>query len=255
MNNNAQKTLSVIMPVYNASDFLRQTIESVLNQTYSDFEFIAVDDCSTDNSYEILLEYARSDSRIKVYKKEKNSGVSYTRNFAVSKASSEYIALIDSDDLWTKDKLQKQMKLIEEYPETDMCYTGSAFVDTDSVMSDFVFRVPTVVDYKKLLKQNVASCSSVLIKREWLIKYPMAYDNMHEDFAVWLSVLKDGAIARGIDEPLLIYRVAKNSKSGNKFKSMGMAYRVYKYMGLNFFSRMYYMTSYIVTGIRKHGSI
>ncbi len=243
------------MPVYNASRFLKESIDSVLRQTYSHFELILINDCSKDDSYEIMKSYQTVDSRVRVFSNDENKGVSYTRNFGVSKAQGEYIALIDSDDMWVDDKLQKQMELIEKYPDTDICFTGSAFVDTNSIRSDFVFKVPTQVDYKTLLKQNVISCSSVLIKKELLIKYPMAHDNMHEDFAVWLSVLKSGGVARGINEPLLIYRVDRNSKSGNKFKSLMMGYRVYKFMGINFFMRCYYMMSYIVRGIKKHGSI
>lgn len=249
------KKISIIMPVYNAQRFLKQAIDSVLNQSYSEFELILVDDCSTDNSFEILCEYEQKDSRVRVFKNEKNRGVSFTRNFGVSKAKGDYIALIDSDDMWTFDKLQKQLELLEKYPDTDLCYTGSGFVDTNSYKSDFVFSVPTQVDFKKLLKQNVVSCSSVLLKKEWLLKYPMAHDDMHEDFAVWLSILKDGGKARGVNEPLLVYRVDRNSKSGNKFKSMAMTYRVYKFMGLNVFKRVYYMAFYIISGIKKHGSI
>lgn len=249
------ESISVVMPVYNAARFLRESIDSVLDQTYTHFELILIDDCSTDNSYEIMCEYAQQDSRVRAYKNERNMGVSYTRNFGVNKAQFDYIALIDSDDMWSVQKLQKQVALLATYPDTDLCYTGSAFVDTNGEKSDFVFEVPFEVTYKKLLKQNVISCSSVLIKKEMLIKYPMAHDDMHEDFATWLSVLKNGGIARGVDEPLLIYRVAKGSKSGNKLKSMIMNYKVYKFMGLNIFARVYYMAQYIIAGIKKHSSI
>lgn len=247
--------VSVVMPVYNAQRFLKEAIDSVLSQSFSHFELILVDDCSTDASYEIMLQYEKKDIRVRTYKNSENKGVSYTRNFGVSKATHNYVAFIDSDDMWEKDKLQKQMELIGKYPQTDICYTGSAFVDTNSRRSDFVFKVPTKVLYKELLKQNVVSCSSSLVKKEWLTKYPMAHDNMHEDFAVWLSILKDGGVARGVDEPLLVYRVDRNSKSGNKFKSMKMTYRVYKYMGLNVFERFYYLVFYVLSGIKKHGSI
>lgn len=247
--------VSVIMPVYNAQRFLKEAIDSVLSQSFSDFELIVVDDCSTDGSYEILLGYREKDERVRVYKNEENRGVSYTRNFGVSKAENDYIAFIDSDDMWEKDKLFKQIELINQHEEVDICYTGSAFVDTDSKRSNYIFKVPTQVSYKELLKQNVISCSSALVKKKWLIKYPMAHDSMHEDFAVWLSVLKDGGVARGVDEPLLVYRVDRNSKSGNKFKSMKMTYRVYKYMGLNVFERFYYLVFYVLSGIKKHGSI
>lgn len=249
------KKISIVMPVYNASRFLRESIDSVLSQTYREFELILVDDCSKDDSLSIMKNYEQADKRVKVFSNKENRGVSYTRNFGVSKAESEYIALIDSDDMWSEDKLFKQIELFEKFPDTDICFTGSAFVDTNSVRSDFVFSVPQKVDYKTLLKQNVISCSSVLIKKQWLIKYPMAHDNMHEDFVVWLSVLKNGGVARAVNEPLLIYRVDRNSKSGNKFKSLMMGYRVYKYMGINFFMRCYYMMSYIIRGIKKHGSI
>ena len=252
---NIAKIVSVVMPVYNAERFLRYSIDSVLSQTYVDFELILVNDCSKDNSLMIMREYEQKDSRVKVFSNEQNRGVSYTRNFGVENASGEYIAFLDSDDMWTSDKLQKQFELIDKYPDTDICFSGSAFVDTEGNKSDYVFSVPEKVIYKELLKQNVISCSSVLIKKEWLIKYPMQYDNMHEDFAVWLQVLRDNGVARAVNEPLLIYRVDKNSKSGNKFKSLLMGYRVYKFMGINFFMRCYYMMFYIVRGIRKHGSI
>ena len=248
-------TLSVIMPVYNASAFLVDTIESVLSQTYSDFELIAVDDCSKDNSFEILCGYMNRDSRVKAFRNSDNKGVSYSRNFAVSKAKGEYIALIDSDDMWNEKKLEKQLELLKNHSDAAFCYTGSAFIDTESKESDFVFRVPQKVDYKTLLKQNVASCSSVVIKRDWLLKYPMAHDNMHEDFAVWLSVLKECSFAYGIDEPLLVYRIAQDSKSGNKFKSAVMNYRTYKYVGLNIFERLYYMGCSMFAGLKKHSSI
>ncbi len=255
MENKIIDKISVVMPVYNAERFLRDAIDSVLCQSFEDFELIVIDDCSTDSSYEILREYERKDSRVRVYKNEENKGVSFTRNFGVSKAKSEYIALIDSDDMWRKDKLSQQISILEKYPDTAVCFTASSFVDTDSIESNFIFHIPSEVSYKKLLKQNVISCSSVLVKKEWLEKYPMAHDNMHEDFAVWLSILKDGGKARGINEPLLIYRVDRDSKSGNKLKSMAMTYRVYKFMGLNFFLRLYYMVFYTVSGIKKHSSI
>lgn len=255
MENKNTLSISVIMPVFNAERFLKESIDSVLNQSYKDFELILIDDCSKDSSYEILCEYKKNDDRVRVFKNDVNKGVSYTRNFGVSKAKYDYIALIDSDDMWDKEKLKKQVNLISLYVDTDLCYTGSAFIDTNSVRSNFVFNVPIEVSYEKLLKQNVISCSSVLIKKRWLIKYPMSFDNMHEDFAVWLSILKNGGKARGINEPLLIYRVDRNSKSGNKFKSMKMTYRVYKFIGLNVFQRLYYMFFYAVSGIKKHGSI
>lgn len=254
MDNKAVK-VSVVMPVYNAAKFVRESIESVLAQSFCDYELLLIDDCSTDNSLEILLEYEQKDSRVKVLKNELNSGVSHTRNVGVKNACGEYIAFLDSDDMWTSDKLEKQIDLIYKYPDTDICYTDSAFIDIEGNRSDYIFTVPQSITYKELLKQNVISCSSVLAKKDVIKKYPMIHDHMHEDFAVWLQVLKSGGIARAVNEPLLIYRINRKSKSGNKFKSLGMGYKVYKFMGLNYFQRNYYMVHYIIRGIKKYSSI
>lgn len=255
MENKNKIKISVVMPVYNSALFVGQSIESVLSQSCGDFEFVIVDDCSTDGSYDILCEYSKADSRIRLYKNEKNMGVSYTRTFAVSQAQGEYIALIDSDDVWTSDKLLRQVELCEKFPDTDICYTSAGFADTNSNRSDFVFHVPTQVDFKTLLKQNVISCSSVLVRKSVLEQYPMKYDHMHEDYASWLSALKNGCVARGIDEPMLIYRVDKTSKSGNKLRSAVMTYRVYRYIKINFFSRIYYMLCYTLSGMKKYKNI
>ncbi|MBE6708372.1 MAG: glycosyltransferase family 2 protein [Ruminococcaceae bacterium] len=247
--------VSVIMPAYNAEKTVGAAIESVLRQTYVNFELIVIDDRSKDDTYKIISEYGEKDSRVRVCQNEKNSGVSATRNYGASIAKGEYLALLDSDDMWREDKLTIQMKLMLENETCPFSFTGSSFVNADGEPFDYIFHVPETVNYKKLLKQNVVSCSSVIIRRELLLKYPMKYDKMHEDFATWLQILKNEGDARAVDEPLLCYRIATGTKSSNKVKSTLMTYRVYRYLGLNIFQIMYYLPIYTIRGIRKYSGI
>ena len=123
--------VSIIMPAYNAEKTIRQSIESVLAQTYRDWELIVIDDGSRDDTAQILSDFSLQDARICFSKNEKNSGASYTRNRAISLAKGEWIAFLDSDDLWKPEKLEKQLALTEKYPDMAVCYTASAFINED----------------------------------------------------------------------------------------------------------------------------
>jgi len=247
--------VSIIIPAYNAEKYIKGTLDSVLAQTYTNFEAIVVNDCSKDNTEKIIDEYVAKDSRIKKYNNPKNSGVSYTRNFAISVANGEWIAFVDSDDMWEPTKLEKQINFANTTEGADFIYTGSSFIDEDGNPYNHVMNVPEKVTYKELLKQNIISCSSVLIKKECLEGVKMPSDKMHEDFATWLTILKNKDCAYGINEPLLIYRISRNSKSGNKKKAAKMTYEVYKYAGLNIFQRAYYMFNYVYRSLKKYNNI
>lgn len=252
---NSLPLVSIVVPAYNAEKYISQTLDSILAQTYENYEVIAVDDCSGDNTLGILQAYAARDSRIHVLKNERNSGVSRTRNFAVEAAGGELIAYLDSDDIWEKSKLEQQVRLFTEKKDAAIIYTGSAFIDCDGKRGNYVMPVPEEMSYKELLKQNRISCSSVLVRREYMLKYKMEGDNMHEDYAVWLRMLRDGAKAYGINQPLLVYRVSASSKSGNKFHAAGMTYKAYKFVGLGFFHRLYCMCFYVKRSISKYKHI
>ena len=241
---------SVVMTVYNAEKYLKQTIDSVLNQTFKNFEFIIVNDCSSDSSEEIIKSY--TDKRIKYYKNEKNLKVSLTRNFGVSKASADYVAFIDSDDVWLSTKLEKQLAYVKE-KNARICFSGYGFMDDDGNLQDKVFDVPTEVSFKELLKQNVITPSASIFERDLLIKYPFYADKMHEDFVAFLTMLKqENIVAYGINDPLILYRLTTGSKSRNKIKAMKMTLQTYKEVGLNFFQRMYYLMFYIKNGLSKY---
>lgn len=241
--------VSVIMAAYNAEKTIARAIESVLVQTYGDFELLVIDDCSTDRTVEIVQ--AIPDARIRLIKNVQNSGVSYTRKHGLEVARGEWIAVLDSDDAWAPDKLEKQIKLCGERG-ADFVFTGSAFMNAEGEPVDWILYVPEEIGYQQLLKQNLISNSSVLVRRSLYAENYTIGDQMHEDFAMWLKILKSGKKAYGIDEPLLIYRLSATSKSSNKAKAAVMNWNTYREVGLNVWMALYYECWYILKGILKY---
>ncbi|MGI6669997.1 MAG: glycosyltransferase family 2 protein [Christensenellales bacterium] len=241
--------VSIIMAAYNAEKTISIAINSILTQTYTDWELLVINDCSKDRTAEVVASF--TDPRIRLLNNESNSGVSVSRKKGMEAATGEWIAVLDSDDAWTSDKLEKQIKLAKETGE-ELIFTGSAFMDDDGNPIDWQLHVPTTLTYRELLKQNLVSNSSVLVKADLYRKHYAIGDGMHEDFAIWLGITREGKDAYGIDEPLLIYRVAKSSKSSNKMKAAKMNWNTYRYVGLNPVAASYYMCWYIVKGLLKY---
>ena len=246
--------ISIIMAAYNTEKTIEQAINSVLCQTYTNFELLVVNDCSTDRTAEWVKSIAAKDSRVRLISNVKNNGVSYTRKHGLEEAKGDWIAILDSDDAWEPEKLEKQI-VLQRRTNADLLFTGSAFMDSEGHPIDWCLHAPKEVTYRQLLKQNVLSNSSALVRKELYAKYYAIGDGMHEDFAIWLSILKEGKKAYGVDEPLLIYRIAKSSKSGNKVKAARMNWNTYRYVGLNLMEAIYYECWYIFNGIRKYRNL
>ena len=247
-------TISILMAAFNAEKTINMAIDSVLAQTYSKWELIIINDCSTDNTLSIVQEYSEKDKRIIVINNDVNKGVSVSRKEGLEKASGEWIAILDSDDAWEKIKLNKQV-LRQKETNGDIIYTGSAFMDSNGKKMNWIFEVPSRIEYKKLLMQNVISNSSTIVRKSLFERYYSKGDNMHEDYANWLRILKDGYTAYGINEPLLIYRIQKNSKTGNKLQSATMNWNTYRYVGLNVIQSAWYMAAYTINGIKKYSKL
>lgn len=245
--------VSIIMPAYNCEKYLRSAVESVKAQTYTDWTLFIIDDCSTDRTRILAEELAETDGRIVVKHNKENYGVAKTRNWGVREADSEWVAFLDSDDLWRPDKLEKQIKLSEKISTANLIFTGSGFIKENGEKIDYILHVPEKINRKELLKQNLISCSSVLINRDLMLKYPMPEKEMiHEDFASWLRILDEEEYAYGIDKPLLIYRRSESSKSGNKAKAAKMNWKTYRNIGLSPVKAMYYMCWYVIKGLMKY---
>lgn len=240
--------VSVIMPAYNCTAYIGQALESALNQDVP-MEVIVINDCSRDNLDSFMRLY-KDDPRIRYIKNEKNLGVAESRNRGVAMAQGEYIAFLDADDVWEKDKLKKQLKLMEE-KQTVICSTARELMTPDGKLSGYIIPVKTEYTYDDIKLQNPINCSSVLMRADVAREFPMHHDDGHEDYLMWLEVLEKYDRGCAINEPLLKYRISANSKSGTKWNSAKMTYRTYRYMGYGFFRSAYYFACYTFHGLRK----
>lgn len=241
--------VSVIMPAYNCEKYIGTAIRSVLEQTVS-LELIIVEDCAEDGTEDVIRSFL-PDERIIYICNETNLGVAASRNKGMELARGKYIAFLDADDYWTKDKLERQVSFMEEGDKI-LSSTGRELIDENGSSTGKIIRIPEKIGYKDLLKGNVLNTSGVMVLSETAKQYKMVQDHLHEDYIMWLSILKEHGKAYGINEPLLKYRVMQGTKSGNKLKSAKMTFGVYRYMGLNLTQAVYYFCHYAINGVRKY---
>jgi teichuronic acid biosynthesis glycosyltransferase TuaG len=161
------------------------------------------------------------------------------------------VAYLDADDWWRADKIERQLVKLQE-TGADVCYSGRELMRADGESTGRIIKASEHVTYRQLLKNNVIPCSSVLLKRSEALAYPMTHDELHEDYIVWLQMLRDGKRFVGIDEPLLKSRMAENGKSRDKLRSAKMTYGVYRYLGIPRWKAWYYFCCYAVSGIKKY---
>ncbi|MBS6627676.1 MAG: glycosyltransferase family 2 protein [Clostridiales bacterium] len=244
--------VSVIIPCYNGARTLAGAVSSVLAQSHAELEVILVDDGSVDETLTVMRTF-QSDPRVTVVHSDVNHGVSYSRNLGVCTAKYDWVALLDSDDQWAPDKLEKQLLAAKRHPECGLFFTGSAFMDESGVRSGYVLHVPHTVTYHQLLRQNVISCSSVLVKKDLLLAHPFPdVSEIHEDYAVWLQILQDIPFACGVDAPLLVYRVYAASKSGNKLHAARMQWNTYRCLHIPFWTAASSFFCYTVRSLKKY---
>lgn len=244
-----QPLVSVIMPVYNGEKYIRQAVESVFCQEVS-LELLVIDDGSTDRTYEVLSDYMHRENFLYL-KNEKNMGVSGSRNRGVKNARGRYVAFLDADDWWAPGKLLEQVAVMEK-TGCVLCCTGRELADSDGSLTGKYIPVKERLTYGELLKHNAINCSSVLLKKEAAVAFPMEHDDIHEDYLTWLQILKNYGPAAGINKPYLKYRLSEGGKSRNKIKSAIMTYKVYRYAGYGRLRSMLFFVSYAVHGIWKY---
>ena len=221
--------VSVITPVYNCEKLIKETINSVQNQTYKNWEMLLVDDCSTDNSANIIKEIAKSDNRIKYYKLEKNSGAAIARNIALKESTGSFIAYLDSDDLWKKEKLEKQIKFMIQNNYAFTC-TDYEKIDEDGNALNKIIKIPKKVDYDLFLRNTIIQTVGVMVNVKKVGKETLNMPNIRrrQDAATWCQILKKGYCCYECPENLSYYRVVSNSLSSNKFKAMKMNWYWYR---------------------------
>nr|WP_034549672.1 glycosyltransferase family 2 protein [Carnobacterium funditum] len=244
--------VSIITPVYNAEKFIANTIKSVRNQTFEDFEMILIDDCSQDNSEEIIQKISNIDQRIRYIRLKKNSGAAVARNTGLQAARGEYVAFIDSDDSWKKEKLEKQILFMKKNNAV-FTYTAFETISEEGKVLKNKVNVPTKLNYSDLLKNTAIACSTVIINRTAVGNFSMPLVRKGQDTATWLMLLKNNTTyAYGLNEVLSSYRNVKGSISDDKFSALKRTWNTYYHIEkLSFLKALYYFSWYIFNAIKK----
>lgn len=247
-----KELVSVIVPVYNAERFIEDTINSVKNQTYKNWELLLVDDCSKDSGAEIIKRYAKDDERIKYIKLETNSGAALARNKGIELAKGRYVCFLDADDKWTNEKLQKQVAFMTE-KDCAFSFTSYQFADKDCNPTGAKAIVPEIINYKQALKNTTIWTTTVMFDMNKLSKEQIYMPNVKsEDTACWWKILKTGVIAYGIKDVMAYYRRTEGTLSSNKFEAIKRIWNLYRNVEkLNIFASAYNFCWYAFNAVKR----
>lgn len=244
--------VSIVTPTFNSAKYIAETIQSVQNQTHQNWEMIIVDDCSTDNTVDIIKDYIVNDNRIQLHQLTSNFGPAVARNKGIENVSGKYMTFLDADDIWFNDFIENSIKTIEEakIPFVFSSYKRSD-EDLNFIYSDF--NVPQKVTYSDILKSNSISCLTAFLDIETLGKKSMPLIRKRQDMGLWLQYLKEIPFAYGIQEPKAIYRIRENSLSRKKSDLIKYQWQFYREVEkLNFFQSTYYMMHWMYRGFMKY---
>ena len=244
--------VSVIMPAYNAARFIKEAISSVMTQTIADWELFVIDDCSKDNTFQIIQDLVATDARIYALRNEVNLGVAKTRNRGIALATGAYVALLDSDDYWYPDFLEKLLANAQE-KQSDIIYCSYELVDEQNrkVCNDFI--VPEATTFEESIIRSVITCSTVLFTSKVAQNYRFPTNMYHEDIALWFELLRDGKKATGVIDVLAAYRQSPNSRSSDKIRSACRRWKVYReHLKMPFLKCVVTMFKYGYYGLKKY---
>ena len=243
--------ISIITPVYNAERFINETIKSVKSQTYKNWEMILIDDCSSDDSKIIIQMHVKEDDRIKYFVLPENSGAAVSRNTGISQARGRFIAFIDSDDRWHPEKLERQLAFMRR-EQLSFTFTAYEMITEQGMKTNKIVNVPQAVNYNQLLKNTIIGCSTVVIDRSITGNFSMPLVRKGQDTATWLSMLRTGIIANGLNEVLTQYRITDGSISSGKISALKRTWYTYrKIEKLNFIKCIYVFICYIFNAFKK----
>ncbi|MCS3904384.1 glycosyltransferase involved in cell wall biosynthesis [Methylohalomonas lacus] len=244
-------TVSIITPLYNCASFITETVNSVCSQTFPDWEMILIDDCSTDDSLAVAESLANKDDRIHLIKMETNSGSAAARNIGIEKAHGRYIAFIDSDDLWTQQKLEIQLAFLRQ-TNAPLVYSAYEKIDQQGARAERLVQVPDEIDYEGLLFSTVIATVTAIYDTDKVGRVFMPDIRKRQDYALWLRILRQGGVARGINEPLAYLRKRPGSLSSNKLSAAWYTWRVYREMeGLSLAASLNCFGHYAFNAFRK----
>lgn len=246
--------VSIITPTYNSAKFIAETIQSVQNQTYSNWEMIIVDDGSSDETKSVVKQIQETEPRIHFIEQIQNVGPAITRNMGIKNAKGKYLTFLDADDIWFADFIENSIKTIQN---TGISFVFSSYKRSNEqlefVYSDFI--VPQKVTYTDILKTNSISCLTAFLDIERLGKKEMPIIHKRQDMGLWLKYLKEIPFAHGIQTPKAIYRIRKNSLSRKKSNLIKYQWQFYREVEkLSVFQSLYYLMHWAVRGFLKYRS-
>lgn len=243
--------ISIITPVFNSEKYIEACLNSVVNQTYNSWEHILVDDCSTDNSATIIRSFAAKDKRIKYIRLEENSGAGIARNRGIRLAEGDFIAFLDSDDLWYPEKLEKQFRFMID---NQYAFTFTAYdkIDDSGNKVTGQVRVKSRISYHKALYKNPVGCLTAMYDTRYYGKQYMPEMRKRQDYALWLNLLKK-ADGFGLDEVLSSYRERTGSISSNKIGLIKYEWHIYrKHEKLSVVKSLFYVLSAILLKMKSY---
>lgn len=265
--------VSIIMPAYNCETFIAEAIASVRAQTYRHWNLIVVDDCSTDGTARVAREWAERDPRVRVLSLLANRGTSAARNLGLAHSAGRYVAFLDADDIWAADKLDKQIAFMAQRKAG---FSFTAYQKFSSARLGGVISASPTVSWRDMLKGNRIGCSTVMLDAHAFVQirfptgpgrrdhYPVwrslldperrmgLVEQGGEDYALWLSLLRNGGLAHGLDQPLVRYRVHKASKSARKLRAVAAQWVVYRDVEkIPRLRAAWYLGHYAVRGVIK----
>ena len=241
--------VSVVMPAYGCGRTIPRALASALSQEVP-LEVIVVNDRSPDDLDAVMAPWLE-DPRVVYVTNEENLGAAQSRNRGVRLARGKYVAFLDADDAWTAGKLRRQVEILER-ENCVLCCTARELKGPGWEPDGRILPVRDVITYRDLLRHNSIACSSVVIRADAAREFPMDHEDSHEDYIMWLRVLKKYGPARGINEPMLQYRLSSAGKSGSKLHSAMMTFKVYRYMGFSLPRSLFYFCRYALHGVGKY---
>lgn len=240
-----QSLISIITPLYNSELYIERTINSVLQQSFTNWELFIIDDCSTDNGLKIAQNHAFLDSRIKILINSKNSGAAVSRNKGIEAATGNYIAFLDSDDQWHKNKLKLQLEFMQKH-KVNFTYSYYNHIDEDGKELSVTNNLPDKVDYNSTMKSNKIGCLTVVYNIDFFGKMYMEDIRKRQDYTLWLKLLKKTEYAYCVPKVLATYTVRKGSISSNKFSLVKYHWHIYRQIeSQSFLKSLYYLSYYI----------
>ncbi len=220
--------VSIIVPVYNAAEFIEETIKTVEAQSFAEWELLLVDDCSDDNGCDIIERHITRDSRIKLIRQEQNKGAAAARNAGILQAEGRYICFLDADDIWEPDKIAKELDYMRGR-DAGFVFTGYEFADEHGRGLGKVVHVPDTITYGQALKNTTIFTSTVMIDTEKVDKEDIYMPQIEsEDTATWWHILKKYGTGYGLDSALVRYRRSAGTLSSNKARAVRRIWNLYR---------------------------